>query len=74
MNNALRRAIRTFFQAFLGALISSGVLSAASTNGVVDWSGLEKAGVAALSAGIVALVSFIQNALEDTGTVPAILK
>lgn len=74
MPDSVRRAIRTFFQAFLGAIITTGVLSTAATNGVVDWSSLKKAAVSALSAGIVATVSFVQNALEDKGTVPALLK
>jgi len=74
VNNAVKRAIRTFFQTFLGTIISSGILSAASTSGVVDWSGLEKLAVSALSAGLVAVLSFTQNALEDSGTIPPVLK
>lgn len=74
MTDALRRAIRTFIQAFLGSILSSGVLSAIATDGVVDLSGLQKVGAAALAAGLIALVSFAQNALEDVGTIPALLK
>lgn len=74
MPDALRRAIRTFVQAFLGSIISSGVLSAMSTGGVVDLSVLGKAAAAAIVAGIIALVTFLQNFLEDNTSFPAVLK
>lgn len=74
MPDAVKRAIRTFFQAFLGVLIASGVLSAASENGVVDWSAVKKVGFSALAAGVVAIVTYIQNKLEDAKVVPALLK
>jgi hypothetical protein len=74
MTDALRRAIRTFIQAFLGSIISSGVLSAVATTGAVDLSNLQKVGAAGLAAGLIALVSFAQNALEDGGQIPALLK
>lgn len=74
MTDALRRAIRTFVQTFLGSIATSGVLSAAATEGVVDWSVLKKVLMAAVASGAVALVSFVQNALEDKGTIPALLK
>lgn len=74
MSDAVRRAIRTFLQAFVGVLVSSGVLSAVGEAGVVDWSALKKVGLSALGAGVVALFTFIQNALEDEGSVPALLK
>ena len=74
MSDAIRRAVRTFLQSFIGVLVSTGILSAIGESGVVDWSGLKKAGLSALGAGVVALLTFIQNALEDEGAVPAILK
>lgn len=74
MTDALRRAIRTFVQAFLGSIISSGVLSSIASDGVVDLSGIQKVGAAALAAGLIALVSWAQNALEDGGQIPALLK
>jgi ABC-type multidrug transport system fused ATPase/permease subunit len=74
MTDALRRAIRTFVQTFLGVVISSGILSAAATDGVVDWSGAKKVAVSAMSAAVVAVLTFVQNALEDGGQIPAILK
>lgn len=74
MPDPVRRAIRTYIQAFLGSILTSGVMSSVSTDGVVDWSVLRKAGVAAAAAGIVALITFIQNVLEDTTSFPAVLK
>ena len=74
MSDAIRRAIRTFFQTFVGVLISSGILSAAAEAGVVDWSALKKIVISAGAAAVVAVVTYIQNALEDSGTVPALLK
>lgn len=74
MSDSVRRAFRTFVQAFVGALLASGVLSAASVEGVVDWSSLGKAAVSAGVAGVVAVLSYVQNSLEDRGSVPALLK
>lgn len=74
MTDALRRAIRTFVQTFLGSIATSGVLSAAATEGVVDWSVLKKVLLAACASGFVSLVSYVQNLLEDKGAIPAILK
>lgn len=74
MSDAVRRAIRTFVQAFTGSILTNGVLSAMATNGVVDWTLLEKAGVSALVAAVIALLTFLQNWAEDRGTIPSILK
>lgn len=74
MSDAIQRAVRTFFQAFIGVLIASGILSAVEETGVVDWSNLKKVGLSALVAGVVAIVSYIQNALEDVEVIPTFLK
>lgn len=74
MTNALKRALRTFVQAFLGSVLTSGILSTVETDGVVDWSSLTKVGVSALAAGLIALVSWIHNALEDRDVVPQVLR
>lgn len=74
MTDPVRRAVRTFAQAFLGSLLTSGVLSAASTDGVVDWSALKKAGIAAIAGAVVAFLTFVQNVLEDNTSMPALLK
>jgi hypothetical protein len=41
---------------------------------VVDWSALKKVGISAAAAGIIALLAFVQNWLEDTTQFPAVLK
>lgn len=74
MTNALRRALRTFVQSFLGSVLTSGILSSVETEGVVDWSSLEKVGVSALAAGLIALLSWVHNALEDNDVVPKVMR
>lgn len=74
MPDALRRALRTFVQAFLGSIITSGILSTVQEAGVVDWSALKKVAVSAAAAAVIALITWAQNFLEDTTTVPALLK
>jgi hypothetical protein len=74
MPDYIRRTIRGFVQAFLGSFLTSGVLSAAATDGIVDWSLARKAIIAAVAAGFVAAVTLVQNLLEDTTSIPALLK
>jgi len=74
LSDSVRRAARTFVQSFIGTLIGTGVLSAASVDGVVDWSAAGKAGVAGVAAGIVAVLSWLQNALEDAEVISPLLK
>lgn len=74
MSNAIKRTIRTFFQTFLGTVIASGILSATETTGVVDWSSLKKVGISAISAGLVSVITFIQNWLEDSDKIPTVFK
>lgn len=74
MNNALKRAIRTFVQAFLGSILTSGVLSAIAVDGIVDFKVIEKVGASALAAGLIALITYAMNALEDHQVIPALLK
>lgn len=72
--DAVRRAVRTFIQAFLGSIITSALLSGAAQTGVVDWSLAKKAMIAALAAAIIATLTLVQNLLEDNTSVPALLK
>lgn len=65
MTEPIRRAIRTWLQAFLGTIVTSGILSAMETTGVVDWSSVRKVLVAAVAAGVIAVITWAQNALED---------
>lgn len=72
-NEALQRAWRTFFQAFLALYVVylipflTDVINWGTNEGTVfpDISVLAKAAVSALAAGAVALVSFFMNKTED---------
>jgi hypothetical protein len=81
MPDALRRAIRTFAQAFVGVLLLQAAAIAVSVNqGTwvpdVDW--LKRVVLSAAAAGVIAVLSWLQNYLEDSGvagkTIPAVLK
>jgi len=67
MKSALIRAARTFVQAFLGALLTSGVLQAVVDTSSIDLSALQSAAISAAAAGVIALMSFTQNLLEEAG-------
>lgn len=70
--DAVYRCLRTFLQAFIGTFLA--LLIAPGTAEVPTLDGLQRAGLAALFAGCVALLSFVQNFLEDNELVPAFLK
>lgn len=77
MPDSLRRAIRTFVQAFTGVLMYQGATIAVSAhNGEyapdVDW--LKRVLISALAAGVIALITFAHNWAEDAGAVPSVLK
>lgn len=74
MSGAVRRALRTAIQAFLGSILTSGILSGIEVEGFVDLAALQKVGVSALAAGIIAVITWAQNALEDNTGFPALLK
>lgn len=70
----LRSAVRVFCYALLGSVLSSGVLTAfndAIQTGVIDWSILTKGVAAAITAGLVALIAYVYNLLEDNGAIPS---
>lgn len=73
MTDAIRRGIRSFLWAFLGTIISSGILSGIGEAGVVDWAVIKKVGVSALAAGITGLISWVINALEDDDVIPQVV-
>ena len=68
--DVLSRAARTFLQAFIGVFIALTATSGIAEVPSLDT--LQKAGLAALWAGFVALLSFAQNALEDAHFIPAL--
>lgn len=75
--DAVRRAIRTFIQAFLGVIIAqSGAILIDAQKGeyVLDIEWMKRIAVSAAVAGVIALFTYIQNALEDSGVVPSIMK
>jgi hypothetical protein len=73
VTDSLRRALRTFLQAFVGVLLSSGILSALGEEAVVDWSNLKKVGLSAVGAGIIASLSWLMNYLEDNKVIPEVI-
>jgi hypothetical protein len=82
MTDAVRRAIRTFIQAFVGTFVLVGfpvlqnIMDA--TNGgdepIFDVNVWKRVLVACVISGVIALVSYVQNALEDKTMMPAVLK
>ena len=82
MSDAVRRAVRTFLQAFIGTFVLLAVpwmtsIVAAITSAQpyeLNFDVLQSAGIAGVFSGAIALVAWIQNALEDKTHMPAILK
>jgi len=77
MSDALRRGIRSFFQAFVGVVViqlGAVAFDVSQGNWVPDVNWLKRVGIAASVAGAVALFSWLQNALEDNGAIPSIGK
>jgi hypothetical protein len=70
----LARAIRTAVQTALGVFLTLTVLPGAAPGTVPDWDTLKRAGLAALFAGVVALLTWGYNALKQAGVVPTALK
>lgn len=66
MNDAQKRALRTLIQAAL-AVLATGVLAVALPGDFGKWA-------TALTALLTVVFSAIQNALEDNGTIPTVLK
>lgn len=83
MNDTLKRTVRTFLQAFLGTFaalaipaLNAIVTSAGDANGFVaiDLNLLGNAAVAGIVAGVIALITFCQNLLEDSTGKPVVPK
>lgn len=73
--DSVRRAIRTFVQAFIGVLlVQAAALLADLDDGEIDWNLWKRVALSALAAGFVAAVTWVQNFLEDAGAVPSVLK
>ncbi|MGH2551590.1 MAG: hypothetical protein ACRDHN_19565 [Thermomicrobiales bacterium] len=65
MRDAAIRALRTFVQAVIGAFLATSVLSGMVSSSTIDANALQRAGISAAAAGVIALLSFVQNAVED---------
>ncbi len=65
MSDPIRRALRSFVQSFTAVLLVSPAFQAL-TAGDADLSALKRILVAVIGAGVTALLSFAQNALEDS--------
>jgi hypothetical protein len=73
MKDALIRAVRTFIQAFLGVFLGLVAASSTGVSDVPDVSELRAAAMAAGFAALIAMLAWIQNALEAS-TGKALLK
>jgi hypothetical protein len=65
VKDAAIRALRTFLQSLIGAFLATSVLQGIASDSTIDADALTRAGISALAAGVIALLSFVQNALED---------
>lgn len=66
MSDALKRALRTFVQAFIGTLLASQVLQGiVETGEIASGDVIQRALVSATAAGLIGLLSWAQNALEE---------
>jgi len=64
MRDALIRGIRTFLQAFLGVFLAISTSGMIGPDSLPDADVLKRATMAAAWAGVVAVISFAQNAIE----------
>ena len=83
MSDPVRRAIRTFLQGFVGVLalvavpLLSNIVSSVVNGGndvMIDLNIWKNIGIAAIAGGVISLVAFVQNALEDRNAMPKLLK
>lgn len=65
MRDASIRALRTFVQSLIGAFLATSVMNSMVSNSTIDADALQRAGISALAAATIAVLSFIQNTLED---------
>jgi hypothetical protein len=70
----IARAARTAVQTAIGVFLSLVILPHAAPGAVPDVATLRAAGLAALFAGVVALLSGAQNWLEQAQVIPTVLK
>lgn len=71
MRDILVRAGRTALQTFLATVVASGILAVAA-DGSVDLAAIQAVAVSAGVAVVAALISFAQNWLEESTSVPTV--
>lgn len=74
MNDAFNRAIRTFLQSFLGVLLATWMALNLAPGELPDTDTAKRVLIAATVAGVIALVSWVQNTLENNTSFPTFLK
>jgi hypothetical protein len=84
MSDALRRGVRTFVQGFIGILaisaipVLNGIVTAVVAGGgndvEIDLNIWRNILLAAIAGGVIALIAWAQNALEDKEKIPTLLK
>jgi len=72
--DSVRRAIRTFIQSFLGTLLTGWIGLNVAAGDLPPVSVAKRLLIAATVAGVIALLTYVQNALEDHTGLPALLK
>lgn len=74
LRDALYRAVRTFLQAWIGSflLLVAGAPLAPGTIPDLDW--VRRVALASAWAALIALLSWVQNLLENNTSMPALLK
>lgn len=78
MSKALIAAIRTYLQSVIGIFLGlwgiSGLSDTSKVHGAASLNVLVKLILSALIGGLPALLAYVQNALENSGKIPALLK
>ncbi len=77
MPDSLRRATRTWVQAFTGAILfqlAAVMLDISQGNWVPDLDFLKRLALSAFIAGAVSVISYLHNWAEDAGAIPSVLK
>lgn len=74
LHDAFKRAARTFLQSFLGTLLATWAALSLAPGTLPDADTAKRVLIAAGVAGLIALLSWIHNALEDGGAMPKLLK
>lgn len=69
--DAVRRGVRSFVQAFIGTLLSTWIGQNFAPGALPPLDVARRIVTAAAVAGIIALLTYIQNALEDSGAIPS---